>query len=229
MLDDRLDETVKKTETGPPPSAPGSITDPGTSVLTKRKGVAVMTRHRAVMVMLLKGLAVKEIAREMGYAPQSISILIRTKAFQLELDKLKAVVLANVEDDLTRLGHLTPMAHGFYNKVLADPGNVYSADLKFKVSKDLFDRLGVQEKDPQGKRTTHLGDVAELVSSAFEKAQVIEVVDAEVVGDEAEIEISGEQITAELKELLESANEEEDSSEVNPAEEDEVQQEIANT
>lgn len=217
-----------------PTNTTRSITDQQTPVLSKTRSVARMTRHRHVMVMLLKGHTVKDIALEMGYKPASISILIRTKAFQLELNKLRDVVLNHVEDDLSKLGRLSPLAHGFYGQVLADQTNTFSSDLKFKVSKDLFDRLGIQSEDIQTKQGAHLGDIAELVSTAFEKAKVIEVHEAKVIGEEEEEQVSGEQITAELRELLAIADgdgddEDSDSKVEEPSvvEDDEALKEIA--
>ena len=180
-----------------------------------RNAVARVTRHRQIMVMLLKGIAVKEIALELGYAPASISILIRTAGFQLELGKLRDIVLVHVEDELSKLGRLSPLAHGFYEKVLLDNNQVFSSDLKFKVSKDLFDRLGVKVAEGERLNPGEVGDVAEMVQTAFDKAKVIEVEGIEVlpVGDneagksaeefEREGEkVTGEQITKELQELL---------------------------
>ena len=186
-----------------------------------RNAVARITRHRQIMVMLLKGIEVKEIARELGYAHASISILIRTAGFQLELAKLRDIVLVHVEDELSKLGRLTPLAHGFYAQVLRDENSVYSSDLKYKVSKDLFDRLGVKVAEGERLNPNEIGDVADMVQTAFDKAKVIEISGVEVLsgekvegvegvegeedaeGFEREGEqISGEQITRELQELL---------------------------
>ena len=189
-----------------------------------RNAVARMTRHRQIMVMLLKGVAVKDIARELGYAAASISILIRTAGFQLELAKLRDIVLVHVEDELSKMGRLTPLAHGFYEKVLRDDNNVFSSDLKYKVSKDLFDRLGVKVAEGERLNPGEVGDVAEMVQVAFDKAKVIEVEGVAVAdvgsstngdsqGDSQSTEgleregkqVSGEQITKELQELLADA------------------------
>ena len=193
----------------------------GTNVDHKKpvNAVARITRHRQIMVMLLKGVAVKDIARELGYAPASISILIRTEGFQLELGKLRDIVLVHVEDELSKMGRLTPLAHGFYENVLRDDNNVFSSDIKYKVSKDLFDRLGIKVAEGERKNPGEIGDVADMVQTAFDKAKVIEVHDAKVVGEdngsadsseegfEREGEqVSGEQITKELQELLSDAN-----------------------
>ena len=189
-----------------------------------RNAVARITRHRQIMVMLLKGIEVKEIARELGYAHASISILIRTVGFQLELAKLRDIVLVHVEDELSKMGRLTPLAHGFYEQVLRDKNSVYSSDLKYKVSKDLFDRLGVKVAEGERLNPNEIGDVANMVQTAFDKAKVIEISGVEVLSDdkvegvegvegvdgaeEAEgferegKQVSGEQITRELQELL---------------------------
>ena len=199
-----------------------------------RNAIARVNRHRQIMVMLLKGIAVKEIALELGYAPASISILIRTAGFQLELGKLRDIVLVHVEDELSKMGRLTPLAHGFYEKVLRDNNNVYSSDMKFKVSKDLFDRLGVKVAEGERRNSGEVGDVADMVQTAFDKAKVIEVEGTEVAdgdgstsrtggtngaGSSAEEferegeQITGEQITRELQELLASGEPGEGESE----------------
>ena len=152
-----------------------------------RNAVARVNRHRQIMVMLLKGIAVKEIARELGYAPASISILIRTAGFQLELGKLRDIVLVHVEDELSKMGRLTPLAHGFYEKVLRDNNNVYSSDMKFKVSKDLFDRLGVKVAEGERLNPGEVGDVADMVQTAFDKAKVIEAEGVEIVGGDGSV------------------------------------------
>ena len=194
-----------------------------------RNAVARITRHRQIMVMLLKGIEVKEIARELGYAHASISILIRTAGFQLELAKLRDIVLVHVEDELSKMGRLTPLAHGFYEQVLRDKNSVYSSDLKYKVSKDLFDRLGVKVAEGERLNPNEIGDVADMVQTAFDKAKVIEISGVEVLSDEkvegaegAEgferegKQISGEQITRELQELL--AESEQDAEDVEDTE-----------
>ena len=204
-----------------------------------RNAVARVTRHRQIMVMLLKGVAVKEIARELGYAAASISILIRTAGFQLELGKLRDIVLTHVEDELSKMGRLTPLAHGFYEQVLRDENSVYSSSLKFKVSKDLFDRLGVKVVEGERLNPGEVGDVADIVQVAFDEARVIEIEGVEVAGgdsgdggvafDRRNEQVSGEQITKELQELLEGTESSGDDSVMeDPVDaEDKMLQEVA--
>ena len=231
----------------------------GQETKNPRNAVARVNRHRQIMVMLLKGIAVKDIARELGYASASISILIRTAGFQLELGKLRDIVLVHVEDELSKLGRLTPLAHGFYDKVLRDDNNVFSSDMKFKVSKDLFDRLGVKVAEGERLNPGEVGDVAEMVQTAFDKAKVIEVDGVEIEGGNSDIvganrtngangvgstdgangvgstaegferegeQVTGEQITRELQELL-ADGEPGDHRERAEESEDEMLQEVA--
>ena len=208
-----------------------------------RNAIARKNRHRQIMVMLLKGSTVKDIALELGYAPASISILIRTAGFQLELAKLRDIVLVHVEDELSKMGRLTPLAHGFYEQVLRDNNNVYSSDLKFKISKDLLDRLGIKVAEGEKRNPGEVGDVAHMVQAAFDEAKVIEVKDVEVVGEVDSAnedgferegkQVSGEQITKELQELLAEAERgddeggEEHEGEHEGESEDKILQEVA--
>jgi hypothetical protein len=177
------------------------------------------------MHRILKGWSVKDIAEDMGYHPQSVSIIIKTDSFQRELGILQNQLMEHLQDEMSKLHKLIPGAIGFYKEVLKvndgsgsgngngsgnNPVVNYSPNIKFKVSKDLLDRVGLKH-NPQIDVNHHhdLSDTAGLVVSAFQtatgkdvsaavKLQDSQVIDAEVVND-----ITQEQLLSEVRELME--------------------------
>ena len=61
--------------------------------------VARMTRHKEVMRRVLMGHKIKDIALDLGYNPVSVSVLVRTEAFQIELRRRKEIIFEQVVDE----------------------------------------------------------------------------------------------------------------------------------
>lgn len=185
-----------------------SILDSKQDLNRKIGSVAKMTRHREVMLRLLKGQKVKNIAADMGYQPASVSILIRTEGFQNELGKLQDILFEHVKDELSKVQQLVPLARGFYKNVLEDEAGNYTSSMKFQVSKDVMDRSGVKVAEKHI-HEHQIGDVASLVTRAYEDSKIIDVESREMVeGDRGLLPggdgkgMTGEELTKELKELM---------------------------
>ena len=177
--------------------------------------VAKMTRHKEVMRRVLMGHKIKDIALDLGYNPQSIYVLVRTEAFQIELRRMQEIIFEHVVDEMSKFRKLVPYARKFYQDVLADDGSGgFSARLKFDVSKDLLNRTGLKEADQVDVHhdgVIGVGDVASLVSESFRKAQSMDV-EAVRLDPEGELEkaermsgnhqVSGDELAKELKELM---------------------------
>lgn len=192
----------------------GNITSSGTR---SNNPIAKMTRHKEVMRRVLMGHKIKDIAKDLGYNPASISVLVRTEAFQIELRRMQEIIFEHVVDEMSRFRKLVPFARKFYQEVLADDdsGN-FSARLKFDVSKDLLNRVGLKEADQVDVHhdgVIGVGDVASLVTASFLKSQTMDV-EAVRLDPEGELEkaeriagdhqVSGDELAKELKELMSS-------------------------
>ena len=181
-----------------------------------RNAVAKMTRHKEVLRRILLGHKIKDIAKDLSYHPSSISVLVRTEAFQIELRRMQEIVFEHVIDEMSKFQRLVPLARQFYQAVLEDEEKAYSPRLKFDVSKDLLNRSGLKEAAKidlhmDGTIQHQIGDVASHVKHAFAKAQTM---DAEAVRIDPEGELerverltgdhqaSGDELAMELKELM---------------------------
>jgi len=177
--------------------------------------VSKMTRHKEVMRRVLMGHKIKDIALDLGYNPASISVLVRTEAFQIELRRMQEIIFEHVVDEMSKFRKLVPYARKFYQEILSDDGSGgFSARLKFDVSKDLLNRTGLKEADQldiHHDGTIGVGDVASLVKESFLKSQSMDV-EAVRVDPEGELEkverlsgdhqVSGDELAQELKELM---------------------------
>ncbi len=189
--------------------------DKRTSAGRSNNPVARMTRHKEVMRRVLMGHKIKDIALDLGYNPASISVLVRTEAFQIELRRMQEIIFEHVVDEMSKFRKLVPYARKFYQEVLScEDGLKFSARLKFDVSKDLLNRTGLKEADQVDVHhdgVIGVGDVASLVSESFRKAQSMDV-EAVRLDPEGELEkaeriagdhrVSGDELAKELKELM---------------------------
>ena len=177
--------------------------------------VARMTRHKEVMRRVLMGHKIKDIALDLGYNPGSISVLVRTEAFQIELRRMQEIIFEHVVDEMSKFRKLVPYARKFYQDVLAEENkDKFSPRLKFDVSKDLLNRTGLKEADQVDVHhdgVVGVGDVATLVKASFIKSQTMDV-EAVRLDPEGELEkaerlsgdhqVSGDELAKELKELM---------------------------
>lgn len=176
--------------------------------------VARMTRHKEVMRRVLMGHKIKDIALDLGYNPASISVLTRTEAFQIELRRMQEIIFEHVVDEMSKFRKLVPFARQFYDDILNDRVANSSPRLKFDVSKDLLNRVGLKEAEEHNVHhdgVIGVNDVASLVSASFRKAQTMDV-EAVRLDPEGELEkaervagdhqVSGDELAKELKELM---------------------------
>ncbi len=178
------------------------------------QGVARMTRHKEVMRRVLMGHKIKDIALDLGYNPVSVSVLVRTEAFQIELRRMQEIIFEHVVDEMSKFRKLVPYARKFYEDILNDKVANSSPRLKFDVSKDLLNRVGLKEAEEHNVHHDGIigvSDVANLVSESFRKAQTMDV-EAVRLDPEGELEkaeriagdhqVSGDELAKELKELM---------------------------
>lgn len=173
-----------------------------------------LTRHKEIMRRLLMGHRVKDIALDLNFNPGSIYVLVRTEAFQIELRRLQQIIFEHVADEMTKFKKLVPFARQFYQLVLEDNEHNFSDRLKFDVSKDLLNRVGLKEPDQldvsvEGR--VEIGDIASHITNSFKTSNLmnVEAVRLDPEGElerarklQGENEIDGDLMAKELKELM---------------------------
>jgi len=187
---------------------------PGQSPGKPTGALVKLTRHKEIMRRLLMGHRVKDIALDLNFNPGSIYVLVRTEAFQIELKRLQQIIFEHVADEMSKFKKLVPFARKFYNEVLEDNENNFSDRLKFDVSKDLLNRVGLKEPDQLDVNvggSLVIDDIAAVISKSFKTSNLmnVEAVRKDPEGElerarkiQGENEIDGDLMAKELKTLM---------------------------